>query len=207
MKKHVVVLAGLLAINPGTLYAVDGGTVTVVDCQSMTRAVAPVSEVAGVELGFAGEISKATLTEVGSKDTREVALTKGAALFEGVHAGTWSACQTGDVQAVAITLKTKSGGEVLGALSAAGLAAGGLALGMQGGGSDGAASGAETVASANREVLAYNREPVPTDRGNRVDVVDRPKVTDSDDCVFPMAGAAAGGCRENESPAPLSPFS
>lgn len=207
MKKHILLVSALLGICPATSFAVDGGTVTVVDCQAMPRAVGPVAEVKGVELSFAGELSKATLTEVGSKETREVALTKGAALFEGVHAGTWSACQAGDVQAVAISLKSKSGGEALGALSAAGLAAGGLALGMQGGGSDGAASGAETVASANREVLVYNREPVPTDRGGRVDLVDLPEVTRSDDCVFPMAGAAAGGCRENESPAPLSPFS
>ena len=206
MKKQILVVA-LLGILPGTSFAVDSGTVTVIDCQSMPRAVGPVAEVKGVELSFAAELSKATLTEMDSKETREVELTKGAALFEGVHAGTWSACQAGDIQAVAISLKSKSGGEALGALSAAGLAAGGLALGMRGGRSDGTASGVEAVASANREVLVYNRESPPADRGDRVELVGLPEVPRSDDCVFPMAGAAAGGCRENESPAPLSPFS
>lgn len=204
MKKHLILASALFGILPLAANAADTGTITVVDCQSMPRAASPATEVKGVELKFVGELTKATLTEIGSKEKLEVALTKGTALFEGVHPGTWSACQTGDIQAVAINLKTGASGAVVGALSAAGLAGGALALGSNSNGGS-AANEAGTVPSANREVLAYNTDDIVPSGYNEPVVEDAPRGKGSGDCTISMA--AVGGCRENETPNPLSPFS
>ncbi len=205
MKKHLILASALFGFLPLAANAADTGTITVVDCQSMPRAASPATEVKGVELKFVGELTKATLTEIGSKEKLEVALTKGTALFEGVHPGTWSACQTGDIQAVAINLKTGSSGAVVGALSAAGLAGGALALGSNSGGGSAALNETGSAASPNREALVFNTEDVVPSGYVEPVVDDLPRGKGNGGCTVSMA--AVGGCRENETPNPLSPFS
>lgn len=205
MKRELLLLVSLFGLMPVCASAEESGTVTVVDCQSMPRAASPAPEVKAVELQFSGEISKASLTEIGSKEKLEVALQKGVAVFEGVRAGTWSACQAGDVQAVAINLKTGTSGVVVGALSAAGLAGGALAIGSGSDGGSALVEDSSTATSPNREALVFNTdEGVPSGYKEPV-VEDRPSGKDKGDCTVSMA--AVGGCRENELPAPLSPFS
>lgn len=205
MKTKVILAAALLGLVPVCASAEETGTITVVDCQSMPRAASPAAEVKGIELTFEGALTTATLTEVSSKEKLEASLTKGTAIFEGVRPGTWSACQAGDVQAVAINLKTGTSGAVVGALSAAGLAGGAVALGMGSNGGGGAVEEAGTVPSVSRETLVFNTdEGVPSGYKEPV-VQDQPSGKDKGDCTVSMA--AVGGCRENELPAPLSPFS
>jgi hypothetical protein len=203
MKRHLIITSALIGLLPVGANAADSATVTVVDCQSMPRAVSPASEVKGVELKFVGDLTKATLTEIGSKETLEVALTKGTALFEGVRAGTWSACQTGDLQAVAINLKTGASAGMVGALSAAGFAGGALAIAGNTGGSNGATE-TGTVASANRETLVYGGDDFVAPRAEEI-VFEGPSAKNTGDCTLSMA--TVGGCRQDETPNPLSPFS
>lgn len=203
MRKHLILASALFGVVPAASFAADAGTVTVVDCQAMPRAASPAAEVKGVELKFEGSLQQATLTETSSKEKLEVALSKGTALFEGVKSGTWSACQPGEIQAVAISLKTGDNSTVVGALSAAGLAGGALAIAGSGGSSDGV-DGAASVPSVNRETVASIDDEMAAPRVEEVAFGGTPGKNQGD-CTVSMA--TVGGCRNEESPAPLSPFS